>query len=201
VPITLTEKFIEEKRKALPELPRARKLRFVADYGITIADAAVLCAERALADYFEAAAAACQKSTKRVANWIIAEVMRVLNEQAVPIAAFSVPPARIGELVGLIEDATISGKIAKQVFEKMLDSGRSPAEIVKAEGLVQVTDSGAIEAVIDQVLAANPAQVDQYRTGKTTVKGFLVGQIMKASQGKANPQLVNEILERKLGGT
>jgi aspartyl-tRNA(Asn)/glutamyl-tRNA(Gln) amidotransferase subunit B len=166
-------------------------------YGLTPKDVGTLCASRELADWFETAAALA-KNPKKVANWIQAEVLRILNAKNQDIADFSVSPQDTAGLLNLVEDGTISGKIAKDVFEKMVTTGQDAESIIEAEGLRQVSDSNEIDLVIAAVLAANPAQVEQYRSGKTAVKGFLVGQIMKQSGGKANPALVNQLLEQKL---
>jgi len=197
VPVLVTEERINELRASLPELPRARKKRLMEQYGLTPKDVGTLCASRELADWFETAAALA-KNPKKVANWIQAEVLRILNAKNQDIADFSVSPQDTAGLLNLVEDGTISGKIAKDVFEKMGTTGQDAESIIEAEGLRQVSDSNEIDLVIAAVLAANPAQVEQYRSGKTAVKGFLVGQIMKQSGGKANPALVNQLLEQKL---
>ncbi|MFZ5564038.1 MAG: Asp-tRNA(Asn)/Glu-tRNA(Gln) amidotransferase subunit GatB, partial [Thermodesulfobacteriota bacterium] len=185
-------------RSSLPELPAARKKRFAADYGLSADDAQVLTGSRALADYFEACVAEA-KTPKPCANWIMGELLGLLNATATPIEASPVSPAHLGRLVGLINGNVISGKIAKTVFEEMARTGDDPAAIVEARNLVQVTDTGAIAAAIDQVIAECPDEVEKYRGGKTKVMGFLVGQVMKKTRGKANPQAVNDLLVKKLG--
>lgn len=198
LPLKLTEALIGELEAALPELPDAKRARFIDQYGLSTYDAAVLSAERARADYFEAVAKG--RDAKLAANWVIVELLGVLNKADKDIDDSPVSAKALGELVGLIADNTISGRIAKDVFAAMVDTGESPAAIVEAEGLKQVTDTGAIEAMIDEVLAKNEDKVTQYRSGKDKLFGFFVGQVMKASGGKANPGAVNEILKAKLQG-
>lgn len=189
MPVTLSEQEIEELRAALPELPDAMRRRFVADFGLTEYDAEVLTADRFVAAYFNRGAALA-KSPKLLANWIISELLRELGEAKVAIDDCRIPADALAELVNLIEDKTINGKIAKEVFAEMFATGERAAAIVKAKGLVQVSDSGAIAAVVSQAIAANPAQVEQYKAGNAKVLQYLVGQVMKLSKGKANPQLV-----------
>ena len=200
VPMTLTDSEITDAESTLPELPRARKSRFMETYGITVQDAQTLCASRPLADYYEAAVASYPEQPKKIANWIQSEVMRALNESGTAISDFPVPPEHIGEIFKLMDQNVISGKIAKEVFSHMVAEKKAPSVIVEERGLKQVTDTGEIEAVIDEILAANQPQVEQYRDGKQNLLGFFVGQVMKASRGKANPQIVNELLRKKLEG-
>jgi len=183
----------------LPELPGQRQQRFMTDLGLLPYDAEVLTASRALSDYFEAGVAA-HDNAKAVANWVMGEITRALNDSGTSIDACPVPPERLAELLKLIDNGTISGKIAKTVFDEMWKSGKAPLTIVEEQGLVQVSDSGAIEGIIDEILAANAGQVEEYRSGKEKVFGFFVGQVMKASKGKANPALVNELLVSRLKG-
>ena len=191
-PLVVGEDWIARVRAELPELPAARRRRFVETLGLTEDDARVLTDERALADYFEEVVR-LGAEPKRAANWIQSELLRVgLSEK--------IGPAALAELLALIADGTISGKIAKDVFAKMLAGGESPRAIVEREGLVQVSDVSAIEAAARQVIEANPKQAEQYRGGKQELIGFFVGRVMKATQGKANPALVNEILKRLLAG-
>ena len=197
LPLVLTEDYVAGLRARLPELPDARKARFVKDYGLSDYDAGVLVAERETAEYFETAAKG--RDPKQAANWITGELFATLNRKGLDIASSPVSAADLGGLIGLIGDGTISGRIAKDVFEEMVETGESPAAIVEAKGLKQVSDSGAIETIVDDVIAANPSQVEQFRAGKEGVIGWLVGQAMKASKGKANPKLLNEILKKKLG--
>lgn len=195
--VTLSEQEIEELRAALPELPDAMRRRFVADFGLTEYDAEVLTADRFVAAYFNRGAALA-KSPKLLANWIISELLRELGEAKVAIDDCRIPADALAELVNLIEDKTINGKIAKEVFAEMFATGERAAAIVKAKGLVQVSDSGAIAAVVSQAIAANPAQVEQYKAGNAKVLQYLVGQVMKLSKGKANPQLVVAELKKQL---
>jgi len=198
VPLTLDAALVETVRKGLPELPRARRARFVAEYRLPEYDAAILTQTRALADYYEAAVRE-SGNPKAVSNWIMSELLRELggdDERA--IAACAIPPTHLGRLVRLIDDGTITGKIAKDVFDRMLRSGEAPAAIVEREGLTQVADSGALEAVIDQVLAGNPKPFEDWKRGKTAAAQALVGLVMKATGGKANPAMVRQLLEAKL---
>jgi len=198
VPLTFEAEFVDAIRRELPELPRARRQRFVADYHVPAYDAAILTQSMALADYYEAAVGEA-RNAKAVSNWVMSELLHVLpgdDERA--IAASPVPPAHLGALVRLIDDGTISGKIAKDVFEKMVRSGEAPGTIVEREGLTQVADTGALEAVIDLVLAGNPKPLEDWKKGKTAAAKALVGLVMKATGGKANPAIVNQLLEAKL---
>ena len=198
VPLTFEAEFVDAICRELPELPRARRQRFVADYHVPAYDAAILTQSMALADYYEAAVGEA-RNAKAVSNWVMSELLHVLpgdDERA--IAASPVPPAHLGALVRLIDDGTISGKIAKDVFEKMVRSGEAPGTIVEREGLTQVADTGALEAVIDLVLAGNPKPLEDWKKGKTAAAKALVGLVMKATGGKANPAIVNQLLEAKL---
>jgi aspartyl-tRNA(Asn)/glutamyl-tRNA(Gln) amidotransferase subunit B len=198
VPLALEAGFVEGVRRALPELARDKEQRFVTRYGLPPYDAGVLTQTRALAEYFEAAVAQGAPA-KAVSNWVMSELLRQIpgdDERA--IRESPIPPAHLAGLITLIEDGTISGKIAKDVFEKMMRSGEPALTIVKREGLTQVADTGALAAVVDQVLAANPKVVADWKAGKTAAAKALVGQVMKATQGKANPAIVNKLLEEKL---
>jgi len=197
VPLEMTPSAIDAIRAELPELPEAKRLRLASQYGIPDYDAGVLSAEAALADYFEAAAKA-SKNGKAASNWVMGELSAALKKLDKSISESPVKAADLAGLIALIDAQTISGKIAKDVFAKMLESGDAPEAIVKREGLVQVTDSGAIEKVIDEAMAANPKIVEEFRSGKEAVLGFMVGQVMKLSKGKANPALVNELLRKKM---
>ncbi|UCH74430.1 MAG: Asp-tRNA(Asn)/Glu-tRNA(Gln) amidotransferase subunit GatB [Rhodospirillales bacterium] len=198
LPLELTPDFVEAQRATLPELPDEKKARFMADYGLSPYDAGVLVAERETADFFEAVAKG--RDAKLAANWVISELFGRLNKAGRDVTDSPVSAESLGGLVDLIADRTISGSIAKKVFDEMFESGREAADIVEEQGLKQVTDTGAIEGIIDQVLADNADKVAEYRGGKDKLFGFFVGQVMRASQGKANPQLVNELLRRKLDG-
>ncbi|GLK80612.1 Asp-tRNA(Asn)/Glu-tRNA(Gln) amidotransferase subunit GatB [Methylopila turkensis] len=196
LPLTVEQAEVDELRAALPELPDAKKARFIADYGVTPYDAMVLTLERESADFFEAVAKA--GDPKLAANWTINELFGRLNKEGLAIEASPVSADQLGGLIGLISENVISGKIAKDLFEILWTEGGDPRELVESRGLRQVTDTGAIEKVCDEVIAANPDKVEQAKA-KPTLIGWFVGQVMKASGGKANPQAVNEILKRKLG--
>jgi aspartyl-tRNA(Asn)/glutamyl-tRNA(Gln) amidotransferase subunit B len=198
VPLALPGAFVDEARSALPELPRPRRLRFMSAHGLPAYDADVLTQSRALADYYEATVREFPQA-KVVSNWVMSEVLRAVpadDERA--IAAAPVSPARLAGLLRLIDDGTISGKIAKDVFDKMLRSGEEARAIVEREGLIQVADTGALEQLVDQAITANPRMVDDYRRGKTQAAKALVGQVMKASGGKANPAMVSRLVEERL---
>ena len=202
LPIEITDEFLETVRKSLPELPGVKFERFVKEYDLTDYDAGVLTASRATADYFEAVAKACGEP-KLTANWITGELSGHLNANDLSIDASPVNSAMLTGLIERIADNTISGKIAKQVFEALWQkeggADQNAADnIIESKGLKQITDSGAIESIIDEIIANNTAQVEQYRGGKEQVFGFFVGQVMKASQGKANPAQVNQLLKDKL---
>ena len=197
MPVTFADADIEEIRAGLPELPAAVRERFIRNYGLTDYDAGVMTQDRALAFWFDRAAKA-SASPKLVANWIGSELLRMLAEAKRPIDECRIAPEDLAELVDLIEKKTINGKIAKDVLPEMFATGKKPAEIVKAKGLVQVSDTGAIAAVVAEAVAANPAQVRQYKAGETKVLQFFVGQVMKLSKGKANPQLVIAELKKQL---
>jgi len=198
LPVVLDDAYIEEVRSELPELPAARRARFAADYALRDEDIETLTGSRQLADYFEAVAATVSDDPKLAANWVLGELSAALNRDGVEVSDSRVPPHALGELLLRIKDGTVSGKIAKDVFEAMWNGEGSADEIIDSKGLKQITDTGAIEAVVDEVLAASAEQVQQYRDGNQKVIGYLVGQVMKASRGKANPKQVNETLRRKL---
>jgi aspartyl-tRNA(Asn)/glutamyl-tRNA(Gln) amidotransferase subunit B len=198
VPLELSPGWVAALRASLPELPAERRQRFVGEYGLPAYDADLLTQTRALADYYEAAVHDFRQP-KVVSNWIMSELLREIpgdDERA--ITACPVPPRHLAGLLELVADGTISGKIAKDVFEKMIRSGQDAPTIVRREGLTQVADAGALGTVVDQVLAANPKAVEDWRRGKKAAAGALMGQVMKATQGKANPSLVNSLLEEKL---
>ena len=197
LPVALTQDFVDGIRAGLPELPDAKKQRFVDAYGLSVSDAGVLVAEQETADYFEAVAGG--RDPKLAANWVIHELFAVLNKDGKEISESPVSAENLGKLVGLIEDATLSNRIAKEVFEDMVESGGDPDTIVAEKGLKQITDSGEIEAAVDQAIADNPDEAEQFRLGNAKVGGWFVGQVMKATQGKANPQMVNDLLRKKLG--
>jgi len=200
LPLVITDAQIEDIRTRLPELPVAKKARFIEQYGLPEYDAGVLVAERELADFFEETVKAANGQAKQASNWIMVELLGALNKAEKDITESPVSAAQLGGLINRIGDNTITGKIAKQVFALMLEGGGESADaLVEKHGLKPVTDSGAIEAIIDEVIAANPQQVADYRGGKDKLFGFFVGQCMKASKGKANPAQVNALLKQKLG--
>jgi aspartyl-tRNA(Asn)/glutamyl-tRNA(Gln) amidotransferase subunit B len=196
LPLEFSQEFVDRLKTALPELPDEKKARFIRQYGLSAYDASVLIAERESADFFEAAAKG--RDGKAVANWTINELFGRLNKDGTSIADSPVSAAQLGSIVDLIASGAISGKIAKDVFEIVYTEGGDPAAIVEKRGLKQVTDTGAIEKVVDEIIAANPDKVAQARE-KPTLLGWFVGQVMKASGGKANPGAVNELLKSKLG--
>ena len=202
-PLLIDEEWIEAVRAELPELPDQRRQRFVDAFGLPDYDAGVLTASKELADYFEEIVEE-HNNPKAASNWVMGDVIRIANEAATDSEAdyssLAVTPSAMAGMIRLIDEGTISGKIAKTVFSKMVESGDDPAVIVEREGLVQVTDTGAIEELIDAVLTDNPDKVEEFRGGKEKLLGFFVGQVMQRSAGKANPQAVNEILRRKLTG-
>ncbi|MBI5815449.1 MAG: Asp-tRNA(Asn)/Glu-tRNA(Gln) amidotransferase subunit GatB [Nitrospinae bacterium] len=197
-PLMVDKEWIERVLNSLPELPDAKSRRFVERYGLPAYDADVLTASRDVADYFEQAAKGA-KNFKAVSNWVMSDILRILKDRGVKAAECHVTPAMLREMIGLMDDNVISGKIAKTVMEQMEKSGESPKAIVEKHGLVQITDTSAIEEAVSQVIAANPSQVAEYKGGKTKVIGFFVGQVMRATKGKANPDMVNKILVDKLG--
>ena len=198
LPVLIEDSFIAEVREELPELPAQKRARFAQDFGLKPDDVEILTASRALADYFESVAATVQDDPKLAANWVVGALSGALNRDGLDIDASRIAPHALGQLLLRIKDGTISGKIAKDVFEAMWAGEGSADEVIDKQGLKQITDTGAIEKIVDEVIAANSAQVQQFRDGNEKVLGFFVGQIMKASQGKANPQQVNEILRKKL---
>ena len=198
VPLVIDEVLIEAVRAGLPELPRQRRQRFIDQYGLPAYDADVLTVTKQVADYFEAAVK-LHNQPKAVSNWIMGDIMRNLAD-ARDIAGFTVTPVHLAAMIALIDKGTISGKIAKKVFEQMAATGKMPEEIVQEQGLVQVSDSGELEKAVQAVLDANPQMVQDFRSGKDKVFGFLMGQVMKSTKGKGNPQLLNDILRKKLAG-
>ena len=198
LPVMLTDEFVEEIRRGLPELPDEKALRFAREYALSNYDAHVLTASRELAAYYEEVAHAVPGEPKLAANWVMGELAASLNKDGLDIGASPISPARLAALLRRIADQTISGKIAKEVFEAMWASGQEADAIIEAKGLRQITDSAAIERVIDEVMAKNPAQLADYRSGKDKLLGFFVGQVMKATGGKANPAELNKLLKAKL---
>jgi len=200
LPLEITPDFIEQVRATLPELPDAKKQRFIDEHKLSPYDAAVLTASREMANYYEAVVKASGSEPKLCANWVMGELSGALNKSNLDITASPVSSAALAGLLKRISDNTISGKIAKEVFEAMWAGEGDADAVIDKKGLKQITDTGAIEKVIDEVIAANPKQLEQYRAGQDKLFGFFVGQVMKVSQGKANPGQVNELLKKKLSG-
>ncbi len=196
LPVNLSEEFIEEIRSTLPELPDDKKQRFVDELGLSGYDADVLVAERAIAEYFEEAAEG--QDAKTVANWVTSDLFGYLNKEDLEISDSPVAAKQLGALVGLISDGTISGRIARDVFAEMCATGKDPAVVVEEKGLKQVSDTGELESIVDEAIAKGAAQIEQYKSGNEKIIGWFVGQVMQATKGQANPQMVNEILRKKL---
>ena len=197
-PLVLEPAWIEELKSGLSELPDDRRARYVGEYGLTAYDAHVLTLEKETAAYYEEVARG--RDAKQAANWVMGDLFAALNRTRTDITTSPVSAKDLGALLDLMADNTLSGKLAKEVFEAMVETGRAPGEIVEERGLKQVTDTGAIEAVVDEVLAKNADKVAEYRSGKDKLFGFFVGQTMRAMQGKGNPALVNEVIKAKLAG-
>jgi aspartyl-tRNA(Asn)/glutamyl-tRNA(Gln) amidotransferase subunit B len=200
LPVVLDAAFIESVRATLPELPDQKGARFAGDYGLSAYDAGVLTASRELADYYEEVVRAAPKDPKLAANWVMGELAGALNKESLEISASRMTAARLAGLLQRISDQTISGKLAKEVFEAMWSGGADADSVIAGRGLRQITDSAAIERAIDEVMQKNPGQLAEYRAGKDKLFGFFVGQVMKATGGKANPAQLNELLRRKLSG-
>ena len=197
-PVNLTEDYIENIKANLPELPEAKKKRYMESLGLPEYDARILTSDKETAIYFERALQGASRDPKKIANWVMGDLFAKLNAEYIAIEDSPVRPEDLGALIDLINDGTISGKIAKEVFEEMFVSGKSASAIVEEKGLKQVSDTGAIEAMIAEVLSANMDKVAEIKAGKDKLKGWFVGQIMKASQGKVNPALANQLLDEKL---
>ncbi len=197
VPVVVDENWKSEIAKSLPELPDKRRTRFIQQYILPEYDAGVLTSSKQLADYYEDVIKET-KNYKAASNWIMVDVLKIVNEEKIDIKDFRIPPQNLGKLINLIDNGIISGKIAKEIFLEMLRTGSDPEKIVKEKNLIQITDVDFINSTIDDVLNNNKSQVEEYLSGKEKVMGFLVGQIMKATKGKASPQMVNEILRSKL---
>ncbi len=200
LPVELDEAFIASVRATLPELPDQKAARLGTQYGLSAYDAGVLSASRELADYYEEVVAAAPQDPKLAANWVMGELAAALNRDGLELSAGKMPAARLAQLLRRVSDQTISGKIAKEVFEAMWVEGSGADAVIEAQGLRQITDSSAIEKAIDEVMAKNPGQLADYRAGKDKLFGFFVGQVMKATGGKANPAQLNELLRKKLSG-
>jgi aspartyl-tRNA(Asn)/glutamyl-tRNA(Gln) amidotransferase subunit B len=202
LPVVINDDWLARIKATLPELPDQRRARFMSNYKLPAYDAELLSSRKDIADYFELALALYEKNAKALSNWIVGDLFRVLKErkldEQLTIGIWPIQPAQLAELVKLIDQGTISGKIAKTVFDALLDSSRSPQQVVAEKGLEQVSDTASIESSVDAVLATHAKQVAEYRGGNEKVFGFLVGQVMKATRGKANPHMVNELLKRRL---
>ena len=197
IPVVVDDAWIEEIEKRLPELPRDKRARFVNVYGLPEYDAEVLTQSRSVADYFEQCVSLLN-SPKEISNWIMTEVLRVLKEGSEDIKTLKVTPEMLVSMIRLINDGTISGKIAKDIFEEMATTGRSPELIVKEKGLVQITDEDILKDIVREIIENNPKEVDVYKKGKVQLLGFFVGQVMNATKGKANPRLTNKIIREML---
>ncbi|RPH87404.1 MAG: Asp-tRNA(Asn)/Glu-tRNA(Gln) amidotransferase subunit GatB, partial [Deltaproteobacteria bacterium] len=197
VPVMVDEAWIAKIRKELPELPLVKRERFVKEYQIPVYDAGVLTSERALAEYYEEVVRLCGKP-KQASNWVMGDVLRFLNEEKRNIRQCPITAKSLADMIKLIEEGAISGKMAKDVIEEMYKSGKPPQDIIKEKGLVQITDEGELIKTITAIIEANPNQLKDFRGGKEKLFGFFVGQVMKATQGKANPQLVNDLLKKML---
>lgn len=199
LPVIVDEKWKNEIAKTMPELPQVRKQRFITEYNLPEYDAEILTSAKEIAEYYER----ILKQTddyKSASNWVMGDILKVVNETKIPISEFSISPENIGKLINLINNKTISGKIAKDVFEELLKEDKDPQLIVEEKNLVQITDTSELEKTIDKILETNTKQVEEYRGGKEKVFGFFVGQVMRETKGKANPQIVNEVLIKKLKG-
>ncbi|WP_251454045.1 Asp-tRNA(Asn)/Glu-tRNA(Gln) amidotransferase subunit GatB [Veillonella intestinalis] len=197
VPIVISDEQIEEARQSLPELPDAKIARFKAEYGLSEEDSNILTTMRETADYLDATVKA-GADAKTAANWMLGDLSKMVNEAGITFAEAKVKPEQLAAMIALIEKGTISGKIAKKVIVSMWETGKDPQKIVEEEGLVQITDTGAIEEIVKQVIADNPKSVEDFQSGKGKAIGFLVGQVMKLSKGRANPGVVNELLQKHL---
>ena len=197
MPVIVDEKWRNEILSSLPELPDARRERFVSQYKLPVYDAQILTSSRELADYYEQVLTETD-DYKTASNWVMTDVLKTVNEQKISVKDFSVTPQNLGKLVSLISKNTISGKIAKEVFPEMILSEKDPEVIVKEKNLVQISDTSELESAITKILDANPKDVQDYLGGKEKAIGFFVGQIMRETKGKANPQIVNELLKKKL---
>jgi aspartyl-tRNA(Asn)/glutamyl-tRNA(Gln) amidotransferase subunit B len=200
LPLEFDDAFVAELAAGLPELPDEKKARLVASLGLSAYDASVLVSDKAIADYFEAVADGGNggRDGKTAANWVINDLLGALNKAGKDIEEAPVSPEQLGEIIDLIKEDTISGKIAKDLFEIVWNEGGNPRELVESRGMKQVTDTGAIEKAVDEIMAANPDKVEQAKA-KPTLAGWFVGQVMKATGGKANPQAVNDLVKAKLG--
>jgi aspartyl-tRNA(Asn)/glutamyl-tRNA(Gln) amidotransferase subunit B len=199
VPILVDDAWVDEMRRELPEMPAAKRERFIKDYSIPEYDAGVLTADKALAQYFEDVVKLCDKP-KQASNWVMGDVLRFLNEDKLDIRKCPITADALANMITLIEEGTISGKMAKEILPEMYKTGFQPQKIIEAKGMVQITDEGELTKTITAIIDANPSQLTDYRGGKEKLFGFFVGQVMKVTQGKANPQMVNDLLKKMLAG-
>jgi aspartyl-tRNA(Asn)/glutamyl-tRNA(Gln) amidotransferase subunit B len=199
VPILVENAWVEKLRHELPELPIAKRERFIKDYSIPEYDAGVLTADKALAQYYEDVVKLCDKP-KQASNWVMGDVLRFLNEDKLDIRKCPITADALANMITLIEEGTISGKMAKEILPEMYKTGFQPQKIIEAKGMVQITDEGELTKTITAIIDANPSQLTDYRGGKEKLFGFFVGQVMKVTQGKANPQMVNDLLKKMLAG-
>ena len=197
LPVVISDKEMQHIRNNFPELPKDKEGRFKSEFGLTGYDAKILASSKSMADFFETAAKDLLNYSL-LANWLIGEISAFLNKDVIEINESKLTPANLATLINRIDDQTISGKIAKSIFEEMYLNGKTPDEIIESQGLQQISDDGEIEKIINTVIENNPAQVEGYKNGKDKLFGFFVGQVMKETQGKANPQVVNELLKKKL---
>jgi aspartyl-tRNA(Asn)/glutamyl-tRNA(Gln) amidotransferase subunit B len=197
LPVIVDKEWKNEIARFLPELPDAKLHRFVNNFSLPVYDAEIITQTKSLANYYEEVISVTD-DYKIASNWVTGDVLAVINDKKIDISDFPVSPLNLGKLINLINDGTISGKIAKEIFPNMLENNADPEQIVKEKNLVQISDTSEIEAIIQKIINANTGQVEEYRSGKEKVFGFFVGQVMKESKGKANPKLVNEILKTKL---
>ncbi len=198
LPLNLEQAWLDKWGTELPELPQAREARFIQEYALSVDAAQTLTAEKDLAEYFEAAVAASPEP-KKIANWMLSELLRELNQAKISARACAMSPVHLADLVRLIDSGQISGKIGKQIFAELFSTGEAPETFIKRKGLVQISDTSALEAIVDRIMAANPAEVEAYKGGKTKLLGFFVGQVMRESKGQANPGVVNDLIKAKLG--
>jgi aspartyl-tRNA(Asn)/glutamyl-tRNA(Gln) amidotransferase subunit B len=201
-PVVVDDALVARMRAALPELPRARAARYERELGLSAYDAGLLVADEAVARFFDAAlslAGGGAERAKKVANWLVGDVARLANETGLEPSGWKIAPAHLAALLRLVDEGAVGGPGAKQVLDEVFRTGAEPAEVVRRRGLAQVSDEGAIEAVVDRVLAASPGEVERYRSGRKNLLGFFVGQVMKEMKGKGNPAVVNALLKRKLG--
>ena len=193
MPIRLSEEYIENIKNTLPELPESRRKRYVEEIGLPDYDAGIITSSKHLSDFFEAAAEKC-KNAKAVSNWIMTDIIRIAKENSFEYNELPFTADQFASLIMLIDKGTISGSIAKKVFEEMVETGKEPEKIVEEKGLVQISDEGAIKEVVDRLIAANPGSIADYKAGKDRALGFLVGQCMKEMKGKGNPQILNKLI-------